>query len=63
VAVGLDMFLTQTSAALFVWLLWPSRSAEAFHTVDSSLLGSEGLDEAYNYAATLGDGSVVKQSI
>jgi len=48
------MFFTTAYCSVLVWLLWPSRSSEAFHTVDSSLLGSDtGMEEAYNYAEVL----------
>lgn len=50
ITVGLDMFLTQASAMLYVFFLWPSRSAEAFHSVDTLLGGSDsGMEEAYAY--------------
>ena len=51
VTVGLDMFLTLVSSVLYVWYLWPSRSADAFHTVDPLLGGGEmsGMEEAYAY--------------
>ena len=56
VAAGTDMFFTAVTLSVFLALLWPSRSAEAFHANDSSLLGEDAggaLDEAYSYAAVL----------
>ena len=52
ITVGLDMFLTQVSGMLYVWHLWPSRSAGAFHVVDPLLGGGgdSGMEEAYAYA-------------
>jgi hypothetical protein len=46
------MFLNLVSACAYVWFLWPSRSAEALHTVDPLLGGVDsqsGMEEAYSY--------------
>ena len=61
VATGIDVFLTAASGSVFVFLLWPTRCADAFQDTDATLLGGDAngaLDEAYAYSAEVGGGGV-----
>lgn len=57
-ATGIDVFLTTALNTVFVYLLWPSRCADAFQATDTALLGEDNgaLDEAYAYSAEVGGG-------